>query len=116
MAMFGVEADSITGRRLNAYLRDTSNILALESVLQLLDVPTELALVPTTGFDVASISTARVFGNEDEELAQPAADSAETNSADAADSLMRHRLLKPWTLPSRWKTRSPRLLSPRAPP
>ena len=86
MAMFGVEADSITGRRLNAYLRDTSNILALESVLQLLDVPTELALVPTTGFDVASISTARVFGNEDEELAQPAADSAETNSADAADS------------------------------
>lgn len=86
MAMFGVEADSIAGRRLNAYLRDTSNILALESVLQLLDVPTELALVPTTGFDVASISTARVFGNEDEELAQPAADSAETNSADAADS------------------------------
>ena len=72
MAMFGVEADSITGRRLNAYLRDTSNILALESVLQLLDVPTELALVPTTGFDVASISTARVFGNEDEELAQSA--------------------------------------------
>lgn len=86
MAMFGVEADSIAGRRLNAYLRDTSNTLALESVLQLLDVPTELALVPTTGFDVASISTARVFGNEDEELAQPAADSAETNSADAADS------------------------------
>lgn len=72
MAMFGVEADSITGRRLNAYLRDTSNILALESVLQLLDVPTELALVPTTGFDLASISTARVFGNEDEELAQSA--------------------------------------------
>lgn len=72
MAMFGVEADSITGRRLNAYLRDTSNILALESVLQLLDVPTELALVPTTGFDVASISTARMFGNEDEELAQSA--------------------------------------------
>ena len=86
MAMFGVEADSIAGRRLNAYLRDTSNILALESVLQLLDVPTELALVPTTGFDVASISTARVFGNEDEGFAQPAADSAETNSADAADS------------------------------
>ena len=72
MAMFGVEADSITGRRLNAYLRDTSNTLALESVLQLLDVPTELALVPTTGFDVASISTARIFGNEDEELAQSA--------------------------------------------
>ena len=72
MAMFGVEADSITGRRLNAYLRDTSNTLALESVLQLLGVPTELALVPTTGFDVASISTARVFGNEDEELAQSA--------------------------------------------
>lgn len=71
MAMFGVEADSITGRRLNAYLRDTSNTLALESVLQLLDVPTELALVPTTGFDVASISTARVFGNEDEGFAQP---------------------------------------------
>lgn len=72
MAMFGAEADSIAGRRLNAYLRDTSNTLALESVLQLLDVPTELALVPTTGFDVASISTARVFGNEDEELAQSA--------------------------------------------
>ena len=72
MAMFGVEADSIAGRRLNAYLRDTSNTLALESVLQLLDVPTELALVPTTGFDVASISTARIFGNEDEELAQSA--------------------------------------------
>lgn len=86
MAMFGVEADSIAGRRLNAYLRDTSNTLALESVLQLLDVPTELALVPTTGFDVASISTARIFGNEDEGFAQPAADSAETNSADAADS------------------------------
>ena len=80
MAMFGVEADSITGRRLNAYLRDTSNILALESVLQLLDVPTELALVPTTGFDVASISTARIFGNEDEELAQPA---GATESIDA---------------------------------
>lgn len=80
MAMFGVEADSITGRRLNAYLRDTSNILALESVLQLLDVPTELALVPTTGFDVASISTSRVFGNEDEELAQSA---GATESIDA---------------------------------
>ena len=80
MAMFGVEADSITGRRLNAYLRDTSNTLALESVLQLLDVPTELALVPTTGFDVASISTARVFGNEDEGFVQPAdaAEPAET--------------------------------------
>ena len=85
MAMFGVEADSITGRRLNAYLRDTSNTLALESVLQLLDVPTELALVPTTGFDVASISTARVFGNEDEGFAQPAdaAEPAETEPADA---------------------------------
>ena len=87
MAMFGVEADSITGRRLNAYLRDTSNTLALESVLQLLDVPTELALVPTTGFDAASISTARVFGNEDEELAQPAAESAgSAESADAAEA------------------------------
>lgn len=88
MAMFGVEADSITGRRLNAYLRDTSNILALESVLQLLDVPTELALVPTTGFDVASISTARVFGNEDEELAQPAgsAEPAESEATDAQAS------------------------------
>lgn len=85
MAMFGVEAGSITGRRLNAYLRDTSNTLALESVLQLLDVPTELALVPTTGFDVASISTARVFGNEDEGFAQPA-DAAEPAEADAADS------------------------------
>lgn len=80
MAMFGVEADSITGRRLNAYLRDTSNTLALESVLQLLDVPTELALVPTTGFDVASISTARVFGNEDEGFAQ-SADAAEPADA-----------------------------------
>ena len=80
MAMFGMEADSIAGRRLNAYLRDTSNTLALESVLQLLDVPTELALVPTTGFDVASISTARVFGNEDEELAQSA---GATESIDA---------------------------------
>lgn len=85
MAMFGVEADSITGRRLNAYLRDTSNTLALESVLQLLDVPTELALVPTTGFDVASISTARVFGNEDEGFAQPA-DAAEPAEADSADA------------------------------
>ena len=83
MAMFGVEADSITGRRLNAYLRDTSNTLALESVLQLLDVPTELALVPTTGFDMASISTARVFGNEDEGFVQPA-DAAEP--ADAAQT------------------------------
>ncbi len=85
MAMFGVEADSITGRRLNAYLRDTSNTLALESVLQLLDVPTELALVPTTGFDVASISTARVFGNEDEELTQPA-DATESVDAEATFS------------------------------
>ncbi len=88
MAMFGVESDSVTGRRLNAYLRDTSNTLALESVLQLLDVPTELALVPTTGFDVASISTARVFGNEDEELAQPAgsAEPAESEATDAQAS------------------------------
>ena len=86
MAMFGVEADSIAGRRLNAYLRDTSNTLALESVLQLLDVPTELALVPTTGFDVASISTARVFGNEDEELAQSAAEPAdEAQTSEALD-------------------------------
>lgn len=87
MAMFGVEADSITGRRLNAYLRDTSNTLALESVLQLLDVPTELALVPTTGFDVASISTARVFGNEDEGFVQPAdaAEPAETEPTDASE-------------------------------
>ena len=85
MAMFGVEADSITGRRLNAYLRDTSNTLALESVLQLLDVPTELALVPTTGFDVASISTARVFGNEDEGFAQPV-DAAEPAEAEPAET------------------------------
>lgn len=85
MAMFGVEADSIAGRRLNAYLRDTGNTLALESVLQLLDVPTELALVPTTGFDVASISTARVFGNEDEELAQ-SADATESIDAEATFS------------------------------
>ena len=86
MAMFGVEADSITGRRLNAYLRDTSNTLALESVLQLLDVPTELALVPTTGFDVVSISTARVFGNEDEGFAQPAAEPAdEAQTSEALD-------------------------------
>lgn len=86
MAMFGVEADSIAGRRLNAYLRDTSNTLALESVLQLLDVPTELALVPTTGFDVASISTARIFGNEDEGFAQPAAESAdEAQTSEALD-------------------------------
>lgn len=85
MAMFGVEADSIAGRRLNAYLRDTSNTLALESVLQLLDVPTELALVPTTGFDVASISTARVFGNEYEEHAQPAAEPAEAETADVPE-------------------------------
>ena len=86
MAMFGVEADSITGRRLDAYLRDTSNTLALESVLQLLDVPTELALVPTTGFDVASISTARVFGNEDEGFTQPAAEPAdEAQTSEALD-------------------------------
>lgn len=85
MAMFGAEADSIAGRRLNAYLRDTSNTLALESVLQLLDVPTELALVPTTGFDVASISTARIFGNEDEGFAQPAAEPAEAEPADAPE-------------------------------
>lgn len=86
MARFGVEADSIAGRRLNAYLRDTSNTLALESVLQLLDVPTELALVPTTGFDVASISTARIFGNEDEGFAQPAAEPAdEAQTSEALD-------------------------------
>ena len=85
MAMFGVEADSIAGRRLNAYLRDTSNTLALESVLQLLDVPTELALVPTTGFDVASISTARIFGNEDEGFAQPAGSAESADAAEATD-------------------------------
>lgn len=85
MAMFGVEAESTTGRRLNAYLRDTSNTLALESVLQLLDVPTELALVPTVGFDVASISTARIFGSEDEELAQPAGSAESADAAEATD-------------------------------
>lgn len=85
MAMFGVEAESTTGRRLNAYLRDTSNTLALESVLQLLDVPTELALVPTAGFDVASISTARIFGSEDEELAQPAGSVESADAAEATD-------------------------------
>lgn len=85
MAMFGVEAESTTGRRLNAYLRDTSNTLALESVLQLLDVPTELALVPTAGFDVASISTARIFGSEDEGFSQPA-EPAEAEPADGAES------------------------------
>lgn len=85
MAMFGVEAESATGRRLNAYLRDTSNTLALESVLQLLDVPTELALVPTAGFDVASISTARIFGSEDEELAQPAGSAESADAAEATD-------------------------------
>ena len=85
MAMFGVEAESTTGRRLNAYLRDTSNTLALESVLQLLDVPTELALVPTAGFDVASISTARIFGSEDEEFAQPAGSAESADAAEATD-------------------------------
>lgn len=85
MAMFGVETESTTGRRLNAYLRDTSNTLALESVLQLLDVPTELALVPTAGFDVASISTARIFGSEDEGFSQPA-EPAEAEPADGAES------------------------------
>ena len=85
MAMFGVEAESTTARRLNAYLRDTSNTLALESVLQLLDVPTELALVPTAGFDVASISTARIFGSEDEELAQPAGSAESADAAEATD-------------------------------
>ena len=85
MAMFGVEAESTTGRRLNVYLRDTSNTLALESVLQLLGVPTELALVPTAGFDVASISTARIFGSEDEGFSQPA-EPAEAEPADGAES------------------------------
>lgn len=85
MAMFGVETESTTGRRLNAYLRDTSNTLALESVLQLLDVPIELALVPTAGFDVASISTARIFGSEDEELAQPAGSAESADAAEATD-------------------------------
>lgn len=85
MALFGVEAESTTGRRLNAYLRDTSNTLALESVLQLLGVPTELALVPTAGFDVASISTARIFGSEDEELAQPAGSAESADAAEATD-------------------------------
>ena len=85
MALFGVEAESTTGRRLNAYLRDTSNTLALESVLQLLDVPIELALVPTAGFDVASISTARIFGSEDEELAQPAGSAESADAAEATD-------------------------------
>ena len=89
MAMFGVEADSTAGRRLNAYLRDTSNTLALESVLQLLDVPTELALVPTAGFDVASISTARIFGSEDEGFSQPAepVEAEPTNGAESSDAV-----------------------------
>lgn len=87
MALFGVEAESTTGRRLNAYLRDTSNTLALESVLQLLGVPTELALVPTAGFDVASISTARIFGSEDEELAQPAGSAESADAAEATDEV-----------------------------
>lgn len=85
MAMFGVEAESTTGRRLNAYLRDTSNTLALESVLQLLDVPIELALVPTAGFDVASISTARIFGSEDEGFSQPAGSAESADAAEATD-------------------------------
>ena len=85
MAMFGVEAESTTGRRLNVYLHDMSNTLALESVLQLLGVPTELALVPTAGFDVASISTARIFGSEDEELAQPAGSAESADAAEATD-------------------------------
>ena len=85
MAMFGVETESTTGRRLNAYFRDTSNTLALESVLQLLDVPIELALVPTAGFDVASISTARIFGSEDEELAQPVGSAESADAAEATD-------------------------------
>ena len=55
-------------------------------MLQLLDVPTELALVPTTGFDVASISTARIFGNEDEGFAQSAAETAdEAQTSEALD-------------------------------
>ena len=42
--------------------------------------------MPTTGFDVASISTARVFGNEYEEHAQPAAEPAdEAQTSEALD-------------------------------
>lgn len=87
MAMFGVEAESTTGRRLNAYLRDTSNTLALESVLQLLDVPTELALVPTAGFDVGSISTARIFGSEDEGVSHPAEPAEAADGAEASEAV-----------------------------
>ena len=44
--LFGVPSGTSAGRRLESYLRDTKNTLALESVLQLLHVPVELAAVP----------------------------------------------------------------------
>ncbi len=84
MGMFGVDPESVTGRRLNAYLRDHRNTLALESVLQLLGVPTELALVPTLGFDVASISTARVFGEDP--VPEPEYDTPTQEATDNTDN------------------------------
>lgn len=58
-------------RRLESYVHDATNMLALESVLQLLGLPVELAAVPARRLEVASISTARIFGEEPEPLLSP---------------------------------------------
>ncbi|MDO5751182.1 MAG: hypothetical protein Q4P78_08335, partial [Rothia sp. (in: high G+C Gram-positive bacteria)] len=62
-ALFGVS--SVDMRRLTGYARDVSAPLGLESVLQLLNLPSELASVPVDGFDIGTISTARVFGESE---------------------------------------------------
>ena len=62
-ALFGVS--SVDMRRLTGYARDVSAPLGLESVLQLLNLPSELASVPVDGFDISTISTARIFGESE---------------------------------------------------
>jgi len=85
--LFGVPSGTSAGRRLESYLRDTKNTLALESVLQLLHVPVELAAVPTEGLEIGAIGTARVFGEDPAELlAAPHDESSSQADMDPAQS------------------------------
>ena len=67
--LFGVAGQQ--RRRLASYVHDVKNTLALESVLQLLGLPVELADVPGRRIEVSSISTARIFGEDESTLASP---------------------------------------------
>ena len=67
--LFGVTGQQ--KRRLASYVHDVKNTLALESVLQLLGLPVELADVPGRRIEVSSISTARIFGEDESTLASP---------------------------------------------